>query len=67
MAIGNVIEKGSYIYIYDEKGKQLYVKPKTSGAKDGLLGYTASTVNIRKGSYIYTYDEKGKQLSAKGA
>ncbi|WP_237170282.1 hypothetical protein [Pandoraea thiooxydans] len=61
MAIGNAVQRGSYVYVYDEKGRQLYGKPAGSGPDDGLKGYTSGTVNIRRGSYIYTYDEKGVQ------
>ena len=32
MAIGNAVKKGSYIYVYDEKGKQLYVKSAGNGS-----------------------------------
>lgn len=63
MAIGNAVQKGSLVYIYDEKGKQLATVPAGSGKDDGLKGYTSTTVNVRKGSLIYTYDEKGRQKS----
>ena len=63
MAIGNAVQKGSRVYIYDEKGKQLATVSAGSGKDDGLKGYTSTTVNVRKGSLIYTYDEKGHQKS----
>lgn len=63
MAIGNAVQKGSLVYIYDEKGKQLATVSAGSGKDDGLKGYTSTTVNVRKGSLIYTYDEKGHQKS----
>jgi hypothetical protein len=62
MAIGNAVEKGSYVYVYDEKGKQLFTTSKGAGANDGLKGYTATTVNVRKGAYIYSFNEKGSQI-----
>lgn len=64
MAIGNAVQRGSYVYVYDEKGRQTCAIASGSGPKDGLTGYTSSTVNVRRGSYIYTYDEKGRQTSA---
>ena len=67
LAIGNAVERRSYVYVYDEKGKLLFSKPTGSGADDGLMGYTGSTVNIRHGSYILTYDERGRQVSSKSA
>jgi hypothetical protein len=67
MAIGNAVQKGSWVYIYDEKGRQLATVSAGSGPQDGLMGYTSSTVNVRKGSWIYTYDEKGRQISTTSA
>ena len=64
MAIGNVVQRGSFIYVYDEKGHQTASMPAGSAAGDGLKGYTSSTVNIRRSSFIYTYDEKGRQISS---
>ena len=64
MAIGNAIQKGSFVYIYDEKGNQLASLHVGSGPQDGLTGYTSSTVNVRRGSFIYTYNEKGNQISS---
>ena len=58
MAIGNAVQKGGMVYVYDPKGRQLCAK---SGE---LHGFTGGTVVIRKGSMLYTYDEKGRQLSA---
>ena len=67
MAIGNAVEKGTLVYVYDEKGRQLFSKSKGGMPGDGLKGYTSSTVNIRHGSLIYTYDEKGRQISSTSA
>ncbi len=61
MAITNAVERGRWIYVYDEKGRQLFTRPVGSGPQDGLKGYTASSVNIRQGNWIITYDEKGRQ------
>ena len=67
MAIGNVIQKGSTIYVYDEKGKLIRGLSAGSGPKDGLKGYTSTMVNIQRGSTIYSYNEKGAVVSAKSA
>lgn len=64
MAIGNPVQRGSTVYVYDEKGKQLCSIPGGSGPNDGLKGYTSGTVNVRRGSTIYTYDEKGRQKNS---
>ena len=67
MAIGSALERGSLIYVYDEHGRTLFSKVRGSGPRDGLLGFTGSTVTIRFGSVIYTYDEAGRTLYAKAA
>ena len=67
MSIGSAIERGSFIFAYDEHGRTLFSKARGSGPKDGLLGFTSSTVTTRNGSVIYTYDEKGMTLYAKAA
>jgi hypothetical protein len=67
MSIGNAIQKGSLVYIYDERGRQIATVSAGSGRDDGLTGYTSSTVNVRKGSLIYTYNEKGRQISTTSA
>jgi hypothetical protein len=67
MAIGNAVERGSTVYVYDEKGRQIFTTSKGSQPGDGLKGYTGGTVNIRRGSTIYTYDVKGRQISTTSA
>lgn len=64
MAIGNAVQRGSWVYVYDEKGRQTRSLSAGSGPSDGLTGYTSSTVSVRRGSWIYTYDEHGRQVSA---
>jgi hypothetical protein len=65
--IGSAVERGSLICVYDEHGTTLCQKIRGSGPKDGLLGFTGSTVTARYGSVIYTYDENGMTLYAKAA
>ena len=63
MAIGNAVQRGNFVYVYDERGRQLHVLGAGNGPADGLTGYTGATVNIRRGSFIYTFDERGRQLT----
>lgn len=63
MAIGNAVQRGSLIYVYDERGRQLTTIIAGSGPNDGLTGYTSSTVNVRRGSLVYTYDARGRQIA----
>jgi hypothetical protein len=65
--IGSALERGSLIVVYDQDGRPLFSKVKGSGSRDGLLGFTGSTVTARFGSVIYTYDQHGQTLYAKAA
>lgn len=60
MPIGNSVERGSVVYVYDEKGRQIFTVPRGNQPADGLKGYTSTTVNVRRGSVIYTHNEKGR-------
>lgn len=66
MSIASVVEKGSTIYAYDEKGRTLFTRGKGNGPKDGLVGFTSSTVTVRVGATLYTLNEKGGTLFTKG-
>lgn len=61
MAIGNAVQRGGFVYVYNEKGSQIACLPAGSGPNEGLKGYTGSTVNIQRGAFIYIYNEKGSQ------
>ena len=67
MAIGSVVERGSQIDVFDEHGRTLFSKARGSGPKDGLLGFTSTTVTVRFGSNIFTFGEHGQTLYAKAA
>jgi hypothetical protein len=67
MAIGSAIERESCIFVFDENGRTLFSKVRGNGPRDGLLGYTGSTVTVRFGSVIYTYDHRGTTIYAKAA
>jgi hypothetical protein len=67
MAIGNAVQHGNYVFIYDEKGGQTSVVSAGTEPQDGLKGYTSSTVNVRNGNYIFSYNEKGSQISMTSA
>lgn len=64
MPIGNVVQRGAFVYVYDEKNRQIATIATGSQPGDGLKGYTSTTVNVKRGAFIYTYNEKGQQLSA---
>jgi hypothetical protein len=57
MAIANAVQRGSTVFLHDEKGRQIA----TVSAGDGLYGFTSTSVSIRRGQTIYIYDEKGRQ------
>ncbi|MBR5168797.1 MAG: hypothetical protein IKP62_07070 [Salinivirgaceae bacterium] len=62
--IGSVIEEGSYVRAYDERGNQLCSKY-INRPNDRLMGYTGTSFSVKEGSYVRVYDEKGNQLSSK--
>ena len=59
--ISVAVQRGSMVYVYDEKNKQIMLK---SGQ---LYGYTGGSVPIKVGSMLYTFDEKGRTISSKPA
>lgn len=63
MSIGNAIQRGHFVYVYDERGRQTATIAAGSDHGDGLTGYTSSTVSIRRGSFVYTYDQRGRQIA----
>jgi hypothetical protein len=67
MAIGNAVQRGGFVYIYDEQNHKTGTVSAGSEKEDGLKGYTSSTVNVRRGAFIYSFDEKGHQKSARPA
>lgn len=66
MAIVTAVPRGSSVYAYDEKGRQIFAISGGTGPNDGLVGFTSSTVSVRRGSSIYVYDDKGRQISSVG-
>lgn len=63
MAIGNAVQRGTLVYIYDECLKQTSSVSSTGCApNDGLVGYTDLAVHIRKGPLVYAYNEHGQLL-----
>lgn len=62
MAIANAVQRGTTVYVYDEKGHSLFAQYAGNGPDDGVKGYTSSVVNIRRGNFIYSYNEKGHQI-----
>ena len=59
VAISTAVQRGSQVYVYDEKGRQLFV----ISAGDGLQGFTGSSVSVRRMNQVYIYDERGRQKS----
>jgi hypothetical protein len=67
MPIATAIKRGSFVYVYDEKGRQILTISAGSKPEDGLTGYTSTTVSVRRGGFIYTYNDKGRQISTHSA
>lgn len=67
MAIATAVKRGAFVYVYDEKNRQVLTLSAGNKPEDGLTGYTSSTVSVRRGGFIYTYNEKGGQISMHAA
>ncbi|TBF89204.1 hypothetical protein ELG82_37300 (plasmid) [Rhizobium leguminosarum] len=67
MGIASAVQKRNYVHVYDERGRNVSQIPSGNGPKDGLVGFTGTTVSIRRGNNIYTYDENGRNLFEKHA
>jgi hypothetical protein len=63
MPIATVVKRGSYVYVYDEKGRQILTILAGQKPEEGLTGYTSTTISVRRGGFIYTYNDKGRQIS----
>ena len=66
-ATASAVQRGSHVYLYDDRGRQIGMLLAGDGDEDGLKGYTAHTVTIRRGMRVFTYDQTGRQLSATSA
>ncbi|MDX2186684.1 MAG: hypothetical protein SFV32_07120 [Opitutaceae bacterium] len=62
MPIENAIERGTNVYVYNEKGHVTAIIALGRGPKDGLVGYTPSSVSLRRGSNIYVHNERGSTI-----
>ena len=60
MAIGNAVQRGTVVYIYNEDNKLNGSVPTGNGPNDGLKGYTPSRVNVQRGFLVYSYNENGQ-------
>ena len=64
MAISNVQNEGSWIRVYDEKGKRI---SQMSSSKIEVVGIASSFFVTDEGSWIRVYDEKCKRISQRSA
>ena len=63
MAIGNVVQRGQWVTVYNDRGQQTaHIFADNSKPGDGLKGYTSTTVNVQVGQWVYTYDERGSKI-----
>jgi len=59
MPVSKAVRRGKVIDIYDEKGRPAHSIGLGRDPKDGLVGYTSTTVSIRHGGAIHVYNDKG--------
>ncbi len=65
MPISNAIERDGFVVIFNETGNQCASIQIGRGSKDGLTGYTSTTVNVRDGNFSKSFDERGNQIGYK--
>jgi hypothetical protein len=65
--IATVVERGSTVYAYNDKGTIITTLNRGSGPKDGLVGYTQGTISVRRGSTVYVYNPNGTIISTVNA
>ena len=65
--IATVVERGSTVYAYNDKGSIITTLNRGSGPKDGLVGYTQGTISVRRGSTVYVYNPNGSIISTVNA
>lgn len=63
MAIGSAIQRGTTVYVQDEKGRRLATIDCGAGPNDGLKGFTGSTVCVQRGTTLHVYNENGYPIS----
>ena len=56
--IGTAIQRGKFVYVYDEKNHQIFSQ------YGSLYGFTGSNVSIKRGNFVYIYDERGHQVGS---
>ncbi|HEX7382304.1 MAG TPA: hypothetical protein VF265_09155 [Nevskiaceae bacterium] len=57
MAIGKVLKRGDFIYVYSDRGLPLYQIPLALHSEDALQDFDDKAVRIRRGRFVYSYDE----------
>ena len=57
--IASAVQRGAFVYIYDEKGHLLA----NISAKKGLISYSGNSVCVTDGHFNYIYDEKGHLIA----
>lgn len=63
--LSNVEDTGSWIYLYNNKGKKYKTLSKSSTGE--ILGYSSTFFVTQNGSWIYLYDADGKKYKTMSA
>ena len=58
MKIGNAIQNGNFITVYDDKGNKIRFHTINEGDK-GLINFTQNSYSIQQLSFIRIFDENG--------
>lgn len=64
MPITTAVQRGGFVYIYDEDNHPTHAIPAGNAPGDGLQGCTGVSVSVRRAGFVYVYDEDGRNVSA---
>ena len=59
MAIATAVQRGDYVFAYNDQGGIITSIPCGTRPGDGLQGYTATTVSVKRDGWVFVYDERG--------
>lgn len=63
MAIASAVQRGGFVYVYNENGSNIATLPSSDKPNEGLKGYTSTTVSVQRGGFVYVYNENGSNIT----
>lgn len=60
MAITSAVQRGAFVYIYNEKFHQTGIVDTCGGS---LQGFSGSSITVKRNNLSFLYDERGRQTA----